>query len=375
MTTFTVEDNSTDGHVVGLSVPRIDCFCSRKARDLWQYPNEQEDLPDTHGGLNRLFARSKALSAQCEQVFDTHGVLQHISTTDSATDINAILETLDYPTLKFWRIDSSAKNSNVDADKALQLHTFYEQCAEAGPEHCPLHERDADADERRVHKILRRLEEEPAVDQSMTELRSGQPLRVFTASWVRRRLRWHMYYPMTFWAPMAEHLRLLEAGTPMLASGASGARTRESHLELQKVYQRNGKMTGAAHAETFAAPCIGMTLEPKTPFKGPVGGNTGHPILFLNTRYDPNNALLFPGSVVLDYKVTGHVIVNVPSVDDCVGAAIFEYFQDGTLPRPGTICCEPQQPNVFLPYLGGETASIQRRRFASAQASEDLRML
>jgi pimeloyl-ACP methyl ester carboxylesterase len=75
---------------------------------LWQYTHEQEDLPDTHGGLNRLVARSRALSARCEQVLGENGILRHISTADSAMDINAILEKLDYPTLKFWGVSGGS---------------------------------------------------------------------------------------------------------------------------------------------------------------------------------------------------------------------------------------------------------------------------
>ncbi|KAH6665849.1 hypothetical protein F5X68DRAFT_265675 [Plectosphaerella plurivora] len=425
-----------DARGVSLSVPRVDCFSSQRARDLWQYTFEQTDLPDVHGGLKRVVAMARALSARCEQVLGDSGILQHVSTADSAMDINAILEKLDYPTLKFWgkverllseaNIDYKNKwnDSNLDADKALR--TFYEQCADAGPEHCALHERDADAVERRLNKILRRLEEEPVFDQSLVSSLSGQPPQIFTASWVRRILHWDMYAPMFQWQDLAETLRHLEAGTSELvdpfswglpdsqmhcsmpedhvsfdeqlseenaevsasticADYGQASRTVEEYLEFQERYMRNSKIMGTAHIEVVLTPCIGRTLEPKTPFKGPLGGNTSHPVLFLNTRYDPttplsaamNNSLLFPGSAVLKYNITGHVITAVPSINSCIETAIFDYFEDGTLPRPGTVC-EPQVPNMFLQFvhdMDDERAGNQKRRLEYKGASQDVRRL
>lgn len=91
----------------------MDCFGSQRARDLWQYTFEQTDLPDVHGGLKRVVARAKALSARCEQVLGDSGILQHVSTADSAMDVNAILEKLEYPTLKFWGVSGGSYMAGV----------------------------------------------------------------------------------------------------------------------------------------------------------------------------------------------------------------------------------------------------------------------
>ncbi|KAK8036914.1 hypothetical protein PG991_001228 [Apiospora marii] len=63
-------------------------------------------------------------------------------------------------------------------------------------------------------------------------------------------------------------------------------------------------------------------------------GNTADNITPLRSSY--NNSAAFPGSVVLVQKSYGHASVAAPST--CTARAIRAYFQNGTLPAPGTQC-------------------------------------
>lgn len=58
--------------------------------------------------MPRNIARFKALSARCEEHLGDSGILQHMSTADSAMDINAIREKLGHPTFRFWGISGGS---------------------------------------------------------------------------------------------------------------------------------------------------------------------------------------------------------------------------------------------------------------------------
>ncbi|KAJ8088401.1 hypothetical protein PM082_022474 [Marasmius tenuissimus] len=95
----------------------------------------------------------------------------------------------------------------------------------------------------------------------------------------------------------------------------------------------------------FRIACNGWSEDiPKAQFRGPIGGNTSFPILFIGNTADPvtslegakNASLLFPGSALLTQDSPGHCSYRTPSA--CTEKAVREYFADGTLPAEGTIC-------------------------------------
>ncbi|KAH8664676.1 TAP-like protein-domain-containing protein [Xylariales sp. PMI_506] len=77
---------------------------------------------------------------------------------------------------------------------------------------------------------------------------------------------------------------------------------------------------------------------------------TSHPLLIVGNAFDPvtpirngrRAAELFPGAVVLEVDIEGHCSFANPSV--CAGRAIRRYFQDGSLPEPGTVCAPETRP-------------------------------
>jgi len=82
---------------------------------------------------------------------------------------------------------------------------------------------------------------------------------------------------------------------------------------------------------------------------------TKHPLLIIGNTYDPvtplisarNNSAAFEGSVVLQHNGYGHCSIAQPSL--CSAKYIQAYFNNGTLPAPGTIC------EVDVPLFSGET--------------------
>jgi pimeloyl-ACP methyl ester carboxylesterase len=85
-------------------------------------------------------------------------------------------------------------------------------------------------------------------------------------------------------------------------------------------------------------------MDAKERYKGDFRVKTKHPILYVNSEYDPATPLAnaynasesFEGSVVLPHSGYGHGIVVSPS--ECVAKHIQVYFKDGILPERGTHC-------------------------------------
>ncbi|KAF9475280.1 alpha/beta-hydrolase [Pholiota conissans] len=81
--------------------------------------------------------------------------------------------------------------------------------------------------------------------------------------------------------------------------------------------------------------CQGWPKFPKTNFRGPFGGNTSHPILFIGNTADPVTPLwgarkmskVFNGSAVLTQDSAGHCSLSAPSL--CTAKHIRLYFATG----------------------------------------------
>ncbi|KAK7949077.1 uncharacterized protein PG986_009963 [Apiospora aurea] len=137
-------------------------------------------------------------------------------------------------------------------------------------------------------------------------------------------------------------------------------------LYVDDLVGRVSRFSGAASAFSKLN-CIGRRIRPKWQYGGPHqhqhhsgerhevhspgGGDhkknltvTNFPILFIGNTADNvtplqssyNNSAAFPGSVVLVQRSYGHASVAAPSA--CSARAIRAYFQNGTLPAPGTHC-------------------------------------
>ncbi|KAK0445904.1 TAP-like protein-domain-containing protein [Armillaria borealis] len=111
--------------------------------------------------------------------------------------------------------------------------------------------------------------------------------------------------------------------------------------------------------------CSGWKFHREGRFTGPVGGNTSYPILLIGNTADPITPLsaakktssAFPGSVVLTQNSSGHT--SAFSSSECTHAYVQAYFQNGTLPKDGTVC---EVESEMFPTLSNATGS-QRRSF------------
>merc|ERR1712000_76788 len=102
---------------------------------------------------------------------------------------------------------------------------------------------------------------------------------------------------------------------------------------------------------------------------------TKNPLLIIGNTYDPvtplvsarNNSAAFEGSIVLQHNGYGHCSIAQPSL--CSAKYVQAYFENGTLPAPGTICevdvplfSDETWANAFSPIsLNGTSAGMVKR--------------
>jgi pimeloyl-ACP methyl ester carboxylesterase len=95
--------------------------------------------------------------------------------------------------------------------------------------------------------------------------------------------------------------------------------------------------------------CAQWPFEAKERYEGDFNVKTKNPILFIGNTYDPvtplksaqNMSAGFEGSVVLHHNGFGHLSFTQPS--NCTNEYILNFFANGDLPEPGTVC-EPNDP-------------------------------
>jgi len=117
----------------------------------------------------------------------------------------------------------------------------------------------------------------------------------------------------------------------------------------QKHYEAMSKMSEFGNRwASIRIHCAGWPKFPKNHFQGPFEANTSHPILLIGNTADPvtplwaanKMSLGFNNSIVLTQNSSGHCSISAPSL--CTIKYVRQYFMDGTLPKPGTVC----QPNL-----------------------------
>jgi pimeloyl-ACP methyl ester carboxylesterase len=111
--------------------------------------------------------------------------------------------------------------------------------------------------------------------------------------------------------------------------------------------------------------CVGWPIRSKDVFKGPFGGKTKTPILFVSNTYDPvtpiensaANAPKFKGAQVLKVDGMGHTVSNTKNV--CAFGKMRAYFQSSKLPGKDNMC--PLEAGPFGVQLNGTLAKNIRK--------------
>ncbi|EKM51091.1 uncharacterized protein PHACADRAFT_212991 [Phanerochaete carnosa HHB-10118-sp] len=284
------------------------------------------------------------------------------------------------------------KDSLLDTDAVLT--SVYEACVAAGPSACPIFENTTEQVRDRVNKLIENthLAPVPVIDPSEESL--GAAFAVVDYSIVVQSLLTSLYDPYADAAQFAEAVVQLEKGNGTLMFQGSIAQTladplatcnfnasqafsagwidiqasigcgdiltsaklsrEEARAQYEELSKQSAIFGPAWYARTQGI-CSGWTIRAKDSFNGSFETNTSFPILLIGNSLDPVTPMVnahimsagFKGSVVLQQNSTGHTSLSGQST--CIAMALNAYFNNGTLPAPGTVCQLDSDTKIFGP--------------------------
>ncbi|KAF8994596.1 TAP-like protein-domain-containing protein [Cyathus striatus] len=399
-----------DPRGVSRSTPKVRFFETDAERSLWQ--GSDREVVNTTAQLTERWARAK-IEGQLAKERDETGYLRHINTDHTARDMLHIVRAHGREKIQYWGfsygtvlgatfasmfpdnverliidgvVDSENyfatlwSNNLIDADKAYK--SFFETCSNAGPDHCPFYAPTPKDVAQNLTKILNSIHKTPV------PVRTETSYGLLDYERLRSTVFMSLYKPYASFPLLAQGLADFVAGNattlykigeqpsfqcscgssprvvPYVDSDASIAiRCNDGEKvpgSLEHSVDHYNMMTKMSQwGEIWAIGrvfCSGWPDYPKTHFQGPFIGNTSHPVLLIGNTADPVTPLWaakkmsrgFKDSVVLTQDSPGHCSLVAPSV--CTQKYVREYFQDGTLPKPGTVC--PVDEEIFSSTQG-----------------------
>ncbi|MBS1843783.1 MAG: alpha/beta fold hydrolase, partial [Actinobacteria bacterium] len=378
---------------------RIRCF--RDHGDLVRFWKGTR-IPET-GAESRAFSRKASdLARRCGRV--SGPLLRHVSTADSARDLDYLRRLLGLPRVSFlglsygtylgqtyanlfpgrvramildgvvdpvtWSKGAEARLAGVVSSSDEVFGRFQSLCQAAGPSRCALAVRGS---------------VKAGIDQLMARLRQGaipaptaKPPGTLTYSDFLLSLFEPMRSPGE-WPQVAEELAAAEGGdgsalenraraqrTPrawsavttsaaiQCADGPAQRRPAEWPPVIRRL-ESVSYMQGAVQGWWEWAPCASWPVRDPGRYAGPWNVKTPDPVLVIGTRYDPNTsyanarrvARLLGNAVLLTHAGYGHLSFKDPSA--CIERAETAYLVHLEVPRPGTVCRADQQPFAAAP--------------------------
>ncbi|KAL2826142.1 TAP-like protein-domain-containing protein [Aspergillus cavernicola] len=349
-------------------------------------PNTDDEL-----ALGRLWGQTGIVADSCLNALGEQ--LSLIGTSFVAQDMLQIVDALeDDGLLRYWgtsygtalgatfaamypdRVERMILDGNLNpheyfnfyeievwADSDRVFLNLLKECMKT-PDLCALaHRRDHVEDlEKDIYNLIEDLRKEPLI--------SGTTL--VDSSLVKTYLRFGLYSPI-FYPVVARSLNeLLDGNATQLANSYNALSSagviltqadddaqlaitcsdkklpEQSFTEMAPVFEAledQSRLLGS-HGHIAAMLCQQWGVEAKGRYEGNFEATTNHPMLIINNRFDPatpirsaqNVSAGFENSVLLENGGFGHGLTSHAST--CTINAIRQYYQDGTLPEPGTIC-------------------------------------
>ncbi|KAJ6500919.1 TAP-like protein-domain-containing protein [Mycena sanguinolenta] len=346
--------------------------------------------------------------------------IQYMTTDNTARDMLRIVQAFGFEKLQYWGVSygsvlgstfaslfpdnvgrvvvdgvldmeawytGNMTRETVDTDKALQ--TFIDGCAAAGPDACAFHANSSGEITANLNALSAAIKVQPF--PVITPLSYG----VVDYTYLRNFIFDALYSPYELFAPLAQALADLAVGNATTMYVAQEVPPFECECNSTIPFHENGYEAALAIAcgdstpenntiaqlKTFWAGeqalsefgelwanwrvfCSGWKLHREDRFKGPFGApNTSFPLLIIGNTADPvtplataeSTAADFPGSALLTLNSPGHTSLGGPST--CVYGYLQQYFQNGTLPAPGTVC---QPDGVLFPPANATESLVAR---------------
>ncbi|KAJ4365075.1 hypothetical protein N0V83_008692 [Neocucurbitaria cava] len=248
----------------------------------------------------------------------------------------------------------------------LALQEFLKSCVKAGEEACPLASKGSSADElfAIINDLAEQVRHEPIVLGSNVttdivgfaqitgsldiSLRISVEYAPYLAGYLnavldRNATAYHTYRSFLF----------PDNSSPSTGAEATFAiRCSDSVFranELSDVEERAARLTaasrlfGGGYGSSYMT-CSQWRVNAKGRYEGDFKAKTKNPALIIGSPYDlrtplksaVNASASLEGSVVLQHNGHGHCVLYSPG--QCAIKAVQDYFTNGTLPAPGTVC-------------------------------------
>ncbi|KAI0665891.1 alpha/beta-hydrolase [Trametes maxima] len=274
-------------------------------------------------------------------------------------------------------------------DTQVVVDAIFDFCHAAGPEKCPLWESTAAKVKERYLNVLRSVEVEP-VPIPLTD-----PPIILTKKHLVVQLFHAGYKPLALSSLLADTIRAIETHNdtalatlgprivnPTTCDCATGPPQpsdvrNEAFAAIECADGDETPFNSTAFAAFFNAivqrapdvaplwagsylQCAEWRVRPRRRYTGPFAADrTAHPLLVLSPRFDPVCPLAdaravharFGGAGLLVQESYGHCSLAAPSL--CTAKHVREYFVNGTLPEPGTVCEVDELPFVGKVPVGG----------------------
>ncbi|GJE98454.1 alpha/beta-hydrolase [Phanerochaete sordida] len=279
-----------------------------------------------------------------------------------------------------WYQGTSYVNASLTDTEAV-LDAVYTSCVGAGPSACPIFEASPALVRARVERAIAAAQAAPVPVYNA----SSGAFAVVDGTLVAHQLFEMLYTPYTSALPFARAVAALETGDGSLMLPGSEAAIVDAYAtcagagrpfsagfldvgaaitcgdslvagtrtvdQARAEYERMAVVSGQAAAwyPLSQGICAGWSIRGKDRLNGSFETNTSFPILFISNALDPvlavtnahNMSAGFSGSVVLTQNATGHT--SQSGFAPCTALALNAYFDNGTLPSPGTVCQSEEQ--------------------------------
>ncbi|KAF5311055.1 hypothetical protein D9619_008143 [Psilocybe cf. subviscida] len=424
-----------DPRGVSRSTPAVSFFHTKAEKAIWFQEGFRGGLANnTDEGVARTWARSFIVGQLAAETDD--GYLRHINTENTARDMLRIVEAHGRTKIQYWGfsygsvlgatfaslfpdrierliIDGVVDSENyyaalwsndlLDTDKAMD--SFYTGCADAGSEGCAFWAPTASDIKANLTKIINTVRASPV------PMRTKAGYGLLDYAMLRFALFTGLYSPYEAFPVLAEGFAELAAGNGTKLFDRMNVEAFQCDCNnklpdlnllpdaLYAVQCNDGDdvpddlasaekyfkmmMELSSWSELWASVGLGCVNWPKFPkdhFQGPFNASTSHPILLIGNTADPVTPLWaakkmskgFRDSVVLTQDSVGHASVSAPSV--CTQKYVRDYFVDGTLPGPGTVChpvTDPFSTKADKALLSMMTAEEQEIYAAVSALSRD----
>nr|BFE31184.1 alpha/beta hydrolase [Actinomadura rugatobispora] len=377
----------------------VNCFKSREEADAW-ISSKPAGFPVGEQERTTWIAAYKDLGQRCHQ--RDPELLRHVSTVDSARDLDHLRQAVGEPQLTYFgisygtilgatyanlfpgKVRAMTLDSNIDpqawtnhandtprlptllrmgADRsaAATLDQFLSLCGSTTTAVCAFSAGGPKATRAKFDQLMRRLREHPVGTWTYgrTVGDTVNSLYIVHPGWMNLAGRlqdlWHGRVPKPSAPPPAPPVPNPnpylgeEQAAAVFCGDSPNPRDPGAYHALEKASaSRSGD---AGRYWTWAAePCATWPAVAANRYRGPWNKPTAHPVLVVGTTYDP--ATPYSGSQAMAKELAnarlltnsgyGHTALSNPS--SCINEHESRYFIDGTLPPAGTVCHQDTPP-------------------------------